>query len=620
MPHVAMSTRNRIAAALLDITPDMPEAIVGQYTSWTTPPALIPTINLQQRLGIVDFPFSSCTTLFDIYSAIVCPPDYIRQSSHNLSEGCGKLKCPQGFTCVCRPCVPVTVRWIGALTLTQLVVTVCVILVVACLFTAIALGRWRKGLHIVPSKLVHIEEDGYSRNLHGRIHAANLSGEAVLAERALPRFSRTRRDASLTDQAGAHLWNPRLLIDRVLREVALPSRTYSRASSVCAVAALRHELLYPCLGATELYRQSEVVFLHPRNPRGTLHDLLVNRQITMTVSLAASALADIACVLVYLHSQGFVGMTIDTTYVEINSCNRFCLRRSMPSGPSLTSAPEVLRGGGHTTASDTFGFAMLMHEILHGQDVYAGEPGEAVMAAVREAVPIGAEAKRPEIRYVLDAIPIYEVMTSCWSEEPGSRPSMVHVRDALMAFQGAESEYNVGSSSSSMDLGMSLDGQLMRDDILRDVSCVCFGPADVSQLRAMSASCDNLGLTSVPCREGWFFGVGNMMNNDATHLQRAMKLALSTMSVPALVGVHCSTHVGTMCGRVVDEAYTLLGPDVTIAFKLCEASDGNRVVMSEAMQDRVRATHFTSWHSMRRPGSVTIRGISDQPAYFCVPV
>ncbi len=615
MPHVAMSTRNRIAAALLSITPQMPEAVVGQYTYWTTPPTLIPTINLQQRLGIAQFPFASCTTLFDIYSAIVCPPNYVRQVSHNLQQGCGNLKCPKGFTCVCRPCVPVTVRWIGALTLAQLVATVFVMVAFACVITAVALGRWRKRLETVPAKLVHIESEVIGKNRYGCIHAASLRGEAVLAERALPRMTGAHADGNLT--AGPLPWTPRLLMDRVLRELALPSRTYSRAKSVCAVAALRHELLLPCLGVLELSRGCDVALLHPRYPRGGLHDLLINKTVTMTLSLVTSALHDIACVLAFLHSQGFVGMSMDTTYVEIDSSNRFCLRRSLPSGPTPTTAPELLRGGRHTMASDTFAFAMLMHEILHGRDVYAGESGEAVMATVREAVPNGTEAKRPEIRYILDAIPIYELMVKCWSEDPGARPPMVHVRDTLMAFKEAETV--VGSSSSSYIMGMGIAGLVIQEDVFRDVSCVCFGPADDLQLRAMTASCEKLGLTSVPCREGWFFGIGNMTNNDATHVQRAMKLALGTVSVPALAGVHCSAHVGTVCGRVMGEAYSLLGQDVTIAIELCEAADGKRVLVSEAMQDRVRATPFGSWHSTKRPGYITIRGISDQAAYHCVP-
>ncbi|CAL8461335.1 g866 [Coccomyxa elongata] len=397
MPHVAMITRNRIAAALLSIDPQKPEAVVGQYTYWTTPPVLIPTINLQQRLGIAQFPFSACTTLFDIYSAIVC-----------------------------------------ALTLAQLVATVFVIFAVACVITATALGRWRKR---------HIERGVIGKNRHGCVHAASLNGEAVLAERALPRIAGAHADGSLA--AGPLPWTPRLLLERALRELALPSHTYSRARSVCAVAALQHELLLPCLGVLALSRDSDVALLHPRSPRRTLHDLLVNKTVTMTLSLVTSALHDIACVLTYLHSKGVVGMAMDTTYVEIDSSNRFCLRRSLPSGPTLTAAPELLRGGRHTMASDTFAFAMLM----------ARDPARA--------------------------------------------------------------ETVVGSSSSSYDIGMGIDGLVMQDDVLRDVS------------------------------EGWFFGIGNMTNNDATHVQRAMKLALGIVSVPALAGVHCSAHVGTVCGRVM---------------------------------------------------------------------
>ena len=615
MPHVAMSTRNRIAVALLGIMPEMPEAVVGQYTTWTTPPALIPTVNLQQRLGIVEFPFSACTTLFDIYSAIVCPSGLVRQSSHNLSEGCGKLKCPLGYTCVCRPCVPVTVRWIGALTLAQLVVTVCVVLAVACMMAAIVVGRWRQQLDLVASGQFYIDRAVIATNRHGCIHTAQLNGEAVLAERALPPLKGSHAGGSLVDPVP---WTLRLLADRALRELALPCRTYSRASSVCSVASLQHELLVPCLGVQELAHQTDVVLLHPGSPRGGLHDLLVNKQVTMTLSLALSALLDIATVLAYLHSQGIVGMTTDSTYIEIDNKNRFCLRRSLPSGPTLTSAPELMRGEAHTMASDTFAFAMLMHEVLHGQDVYYGESAEAVIATIREAIRPGTEAKRPEIQYRFDAIPIYELMITCWGEDPGSRPSMMHVRDALAGFKDAETECKDDSSTSSYSLGMGMGGQIMQDDLYRDVSCVCFGPADGSQLRAMVASCEKLGLTSVPCREGWFFGVGNL-NNDATHVQRVMRLALGTVSVPALAGVRCSAHVGKMCGRVIGEAYSLLGPDVTIATELCEASDGKRVLVSGAMQDRVRATPFQAWHSTKRPGHVKIRGVPDQAAYFCVP-
>lgn len=618
MPHVAMSTRNRIAVALLGIMPEMPEAVVGQFTAWTTPPALIPTVNLQQRLGIVEFPFSACTTLFDIYSAIVCPPGLVRQSSHNLSEGCGKLRCPPGFTCVCRPCVSVKVRWIGALTLAQLVVTVCVVLAVACVMAAIVVGRWRQRLDLVTSGQLYIGREAIAMNRHGCIHTAQLNGEAVLAERALLPLKGSKAGATLVDPVP---WTLRLLADRVFRELGLPCRTYSRANSVCKVASLRHELLIPCLGVLERAHQTDVILLHPGSPRGGLHDLLVNKQVTMTLSLALAALLDLASVLAHLHSQDVVGMTIDSTYVEIDSRNRFCLRRSLPSGPTLTSAPELMRAEAHTMASDTFAFAMLMHEILHGQDVYSGESAEAVMTTIKEALPAGTEAKRPEIQYKFDAIPIYELMVTCWSEDPGSRPAMAHVRDALAGFKDAEDDFKDGSSTSSYSLGMgmSMSGQIMQDDLYRDVSCVCFGPADGAQLGAMNASCEKLGLTYVPCQTGWFFAVGNLNNNDATHVQKAMRLALGTVSVPSLAGVHCSAHVGKMWGRVIGEAYSLLGRDVTIAIELCAASDGKRVLVSGAMQDRVRATPFQAWHSTKRPGHVQIRGIPDQAAYFCVP-
>jgi hypothetical protein len=84
-------------------------------------------------------------------------------------------------------------------------------------------------------------------------------------------------------------------------------------------------------------------------------------------------------------------------------------------------APEVIRGGEATPASDRYAFAAMVFEGLAGAVVYPRRTEAAILYAHTSEPPPRISRRRPELPDALD-----EVFTRALAKEPGERPDSAH--------------------------------------------------------------------------------------------------------------------------------------------------------------------------------------------------
>lgn len=106
-------------------------------------------------------------------------------------------------------------------------------------------------------------------------------------------------------------------------------------------------------------------------------------------------------------------------------------------GASLLTAPELLRGGRPSTASDIYALGMLLWECIARKDPFEGETAQAVLEAVMDErlVP----PKRPEIPPKCPRA-LRDLIRACWAPRAQDRPTALHVWEQLEELTAADLE------------------------------------------------------------------------------------------------------------------------------------------------------------------------------------
>ncbi|XP_052899415.1 platelet-derived growth factor receptor beta-like [Anopheles moucheti] len=143
----------------------------------------------------------------------------------------------------------------------------------------------------------------------------------------------------------------------------------------------------------------------------------------------------IACALQFLVSRGLVYGNLSARNVLLGECNivklsNFAVPRRMRSISKLTQtnvlslermAPECLQSGPFTSSSDVWSYAVLLWELFAlGCDPCWGTiPHESLQGSLE------CETRLPQPEYASDEV--YQIMRSCWKQDPVVRPSFAEL-------------------------------------------------------------------------------------------------------------------------------------------------------------------------------------------------
>ncbi|KAM5273188.1 retinal guanylyl cyclase 1 [Ctenodactylus gundi] len=175
--------------------------------------------------------------------------------------------------------------------------------------------------------------------------------------------------------------------------------------------------------------------------RGSLHDLLAQRDIKLDWMFKSSLLLDLIKGMRYLHHRGVAHGRLKSRNCVVDG--RFVLKvtdhghgrlleaqRVLPELPNaedqLWTAPELLRDPAlerrGTLAGDVFSLGIIMQEVVCRSDPYAmlELTPEEVVQRVKSPPPLC----RPLVSMDQAPIECIQLMAQCWTEQPELRPSM----------------------------------------------------------------------------------------------------------------------------------------------------------------------------------------------------
>ncbi|XP_069857437.1 retinal guanylyl cyclase 1 [Dipodomys merriami] len=175
--------------------------------------------------------------------------------------------------------------------------------------------------------------------------------------------------------------------------------------------------------------------------RGSLYDLLAQREIKLDWMFKSSLLLDLIKGMRYLHHRGVAHGRLKSRNCVVDG--RFVLKvtdhghgrlleaqRVLPEPPSaedqLWTAPELLRDPAlerrGTLAGDIFSLGIIMQEVVCRSTPYAmlALTPEEVVQMVRSPPPLC----RPTVSMDQAPMECIQLMTQCWAEQPELRPSI----------------------------------------------------------------------------------------------------------------------------------------------------------------------------------------------------
>ncbi len=193
--------------------------------------------------------------------------------------------------------------------------------------------------------------------------------------------------------------------------------------------------------------------------RGSLTDVLANKEIHLGWEFKIAITADIVHGLRYLHksSIGFHGNLKSTKCVlnhlwtcKITGYGLQCIRKDgknispSASAYSLWSAPEILNQTSELTLmslrkADVYSFGIIVQEIVLEMPPYSANEPQIESEEIMERVKAGTiQPYRPYIPPQVCSEEWRDLMTKSWKENPESRPSFVDILRIIKRINGGE--------------------------------------------------------------------------------------------------------------------------------------------------------------------------------------
>ncbi|GAM26536.1 hypothetical protein SAMD00019534_097110 [Acytostelium subglobosum LB1] len=226
---------------------------------------------------------------------------------------------------------------------------------------------------------------------------------------------------------------------------------------VAIMGLLEHECFTKFYGAnTEkvsyLFHVSELV------AKGSLRDILLNKDIELPYSLKLSIAIDVANAMEYLHSHGIIhrdlksgnvliANDIKAKVIDFGTSRSIDLSKQMTLnlGTSCWMAPEVFRNDTYTESCDVYSFGIVLWEIYTRTEPYSGINSWSIPVMV-------TKGERPAIPNDCPS-DLSKLMKACWVDKAKKRPKMKEVRLQLTKIQEVHWKNSGGGSSMSSSLG-----------------------------------------------------------------------------------------------------------------------------------------------------------------------
>lgn len=234
------------------------------------------------------------------------------------------------------------------------------------------------------------------------------------------------------------------------------------------MCSLRHTNIVIFMGSCFNEEEGKLLLVMEFCPKGSLHDLLNNKNIDLSLELIVHLASQAALGMNFLHQSGLIhcdlksyNVLVDdrytakiadfgisrfknekrTSYIRASagtasSSKSYSGKSSSSSknsnesneviGTVFWTAPEVLLGEPHTPKSDSYSFGIVLWELFHRKDPYPGKDLHAVATAV------ALKGLRPEINPIM-TMPqeIYNLMKSCQNQNPDDRPDFKTIANSL---------------------------------------------------------------------------------------------------------------------------------------------------------------------------------------------
>ena len=235
------------------------------------------------------------------------------------------------------------------------------------------------------------------------------------------------------------------VFDRLTSDAIAQARTTLRQSDIAAEFELLVSLNHPnVVRTTRIIRNSVtglyIGYLMEYMPNGSVYDLLANVAEDIGIKERIRLVLDAARGLQYIHQRGIVhrdikslNLLVDQSGVcKVSDFDLSARTDGSPMRPTLGTvpwtAPEVLSGAEHTTASDVYSFGIVLWECASRREPFAKAPAVApLISMVRSGI-----RPSPELCDRNTPQAYISLMERCWHGDPAQRPTLSQIVPELL--------------------------------------------------------------------------------------------------------------------------------------------------------------------------------------------
>ncbi len=581
-------------------------SLQANISRWVPLQDYVPTQSLQSQLGVMYPDLSQCYRVTNYYDSIVCPAGYSKQERSRLQTACDAvLTCPKDlYTCICGPCVKLTSHKYRAMWLA-------VLGVIPLLFFAwmvfIFVQRKRHHIEWIHLSTLNVRNDVEERNRHGTVYSGSYKGSEVELKRI--KMIETVREEH--DKQGWR-FRGRECVTHLTGQQTSKERIFKQ---IYDLACLRHPNIEQGIGAT--VKAGDIMLVSAKCSNGNVKDLLYNPTVELEGGMVASLLYDIARGLEYLESQKYMIECEDLTAetVVLNEDFRAMIQLNNVVPQVTTTRPAAIES--RMRDDRTLAFGRLMYDMIYRRQRLLSTVDQGIVS-FRSYDVVKKESENG----------IIDLMNACLSDDPGGRPSMQFIIDALKR----RSDRSFGDTLTQAKIRGILQ-QMLPVDVVNDIKMnrrpppqkyedVSFCVIDVShkalklssiaELEEIGSSvrsiCESLSTRSClmimkPLSEDTrFITVGNLMSPLQNHVSVTLDFAIEAVRkisrVPlrnnqGFVKVQVGVHVGRVTSHVIGSEharYSLLGPDMVTVSQLQLKSEPDHLLVSKDAANRALLT------------------------------